>query len=124
MLRGLKIPVRVSPYGSAEVLEGPSVVAQNIILAIMPSSNRNPWNQELAPEETLTFEIADEQSIGGVFVGHIRKVFEIMERRGYAKLLPGSRGISNSRIGAETFVFVRYVNLEKDKVEAIRFPVR
>jgi len=124
MLRGLRVPCRVSPYGSAQVVEGPSVVGQNIVLAVLPSSNRNPWSQNLAPEEELIFDINDDKMVGGLLVRHIRDTFSIMERRGYAKLLPGSRGIFFQSRGSEAFVFIRYVNLEKDKVESIRIPVR
>jgi len=124
MLRGLRVPCKVSPYGSAMVVEGASVVGQNIVLAIMPSGNRNPWNQDLAPDEELVFDIADDMMVGGLLVRHIRDVFSIMERRGYARLLPGSQGIYYRSRGSDGFVYVRYVNLEKDKTETIQIPAR
>jgi hypothetical protein len=124
MLRGLQVPLQVSPYGSAKVVEGPSVVGQNIILAVMPSGNRNPWSQNLSPDESLVFDIADDMVVGGSLSRHIREVLDQMERRGYAKLLPGNRGVRVKSRGSEMFVFVRYINLENDKTETIRIPVR
>lgn len=123
MLKGMKFPIRVTPSGCAEMIEGSSVVTQNIILSVLPSGNLHPWKQRLAPEEEIIFEISDNK-VGGLIVRHIRDVFDKLEYRGYARLLPGNRGISYRSIKNEAYIFIRFINLENDKTETIRVPVK
>lgn len=124
MLRGMKVPLKVTPYGGADAIEGPSVVAQNIFVAITPSSNRNPWLQNITTDESITFDIADDRSVGGLLVTRIKEIFDRFAQRGYAKLLPGSQGLRYKVYGSQAFVFIRYMNLENDKTETVRVPVR
>ena len=125
MLKGISIPISVAPHGGANVIEGQRVVGQNVILGVKPASSLHPWNQKLAPDEALIFDIHDMKS-GGVYAMTVRRFFEEMERHGYAKLLPGTQGIqiSESKDNGEMKVFIKYNNLEAGKLEGFSFPVQ
>ena len=126
MPKGMSVPVRVAPHGGAEVIEGPSVIGQNIILALLPAGSLNPFTQNIAPEEDLIFEIRDVRT-GGLYSMHVREFFNEMERLGYARLFPGGKGlaIQPSTLGNEgdMIVTVRYVNLETNANEKLEFPI-
>jgi len=120
MLKGLSIPISVGPHGGANTIEGSRVVGQNVILGVKPASSRHPWNKNLAPDETIIFDIQDSKT-GSIYSLTVRKFFEEMERHGYAKLLPGSKGISFVSSGGEMKVYIRYNNLEAGKIESFSF---
>lgn len=124
MLKGLAIPIAVTPSGGANVIEGSRVVGQNVVLGVKPASSLHPWNQNLAPDEALIFDIQDMKS-GGVYAMTVRRFFEEMERHGYARLLPGTQGINvvPSKDNGEMTVYIRYNNLEAGKLEGFSFPV-
>ena len=121
---GIKFPVRVGAYGGAETIEGYSVVDQNILLAIKPAGSLHPWNQRLTPDEDLIFDIRDNRS-GGLYSMHVRQFFSEMERAGYAKLLPGTRGlrIEDSGNDGEMVVVISYINLERNKEMTFKVPL-
>lgn len=123
MLKGLAIPISVGPHGGSNTIEGSRVVGQNVILGVKPASSMNPWNRNLAPDENIIFDIQDSKT-GSIYSLTVRKFFEEMERHGYAKLLPGSNGISFVPSGGEMKVYIRYNNLEAGKIESFSFPIR
>jgi len=125
MPRGMKFPIKVSPSGGAVTVDGTAVVDQNIILAIRPAGSLHPWNQELAPDEALIFDIRDNKT-GGLYTMHIREFFQEMERRGYARLRPGKHGIAilePEDDSGDMVASINYENLETGKVEGIQIPI-
>jgi hypothetical protein len=126
MPKGLRVPIAVGPNGGARVIEGPTVIGQNIILGLIPAGSLNPFQQNIAPEEDLIFEIRDMRT-GGLYVSHVREFFAELERQGYARLFPGGRGLSiepsSKSEGGDMLITVRYVNLETNKNEKLQFPV-
>lgn len=126
MAKGLRAPIEVSDAGGAIVIEGASVVQQNIILALIPASSLNPWTQDIAPKETLTFNLNDERT-GGLYVQHVRQFFAEMERQGFARLYPGQKGVriipGENQAQGNMDVIINYKNLETGKDENLRFPL-
>jgi len=125
MPRGMKYPVAVSPTGGAATVEGPFAIHQNVILALQPAGSLHPWNQKIVPDEDIVFDILD-LNTGNSYTMHVREFFAEMERRGYARLLPGDRGLkvfSPERPGGEMMVGVQFENLESGKVEGFRYPI-
>lgn len=126
MLKGLRVPVAVTPAGGAATIENYPVVDQNVLLSILPADTLHPWAQGLTPDEDTIFEINDDR-IGGLMVSHIRRVFEEMHALGYARLLPGTRGISyvkGGRSDGEAWVVVNYINLESGRLQGFKVPTR
>lgn len=125
MLKGMMVPFSIGPHGGANAIEGQRVVGQNVVIGVKPASSLHPWNQNLAPDEALIFDIRDMKS-GGIYAMTVRKFFQEMERHGYAKLLPGNHGISilSSKDEGEMKVCIRYNNLEAGKLEGFSFLVQ
>jgi hypothetical protein len=126
MPKGMQIPVGVGPNGGALMQEGSVVIGQNIVLAVLPASSLHPFHQNIAPEEELIFEIRDMRT-GGLYVSHVREFFKEMEQHGYARLFPGSKGLSvepspGGKEG-EMIITIRYTNLETNKNEKVQFPI-
>lgn len=126
MAKGMRAPIEVGDNGGARMLEGASVVQQNIILALIPAGSLNPWTQDIAPKESLTFDPNDETT-GGLYVQHVRNFFAEMERQGFARLLPGRDGVriitGENNAQGNMDVIIRYVNLETGKEENLAFPL-
>ena len=124
MLRGMKFPVSVSVSGGSNVVKGIKVIDQNVILAIKPASSLHPWNQNLAPDEDIVFDIKDNYT-GNLYTMHIREFFQEMERQGYARLLPGRRGlrVDSSSNNGEMIVNIQYENLESGEIEGMQVPI-
>lgn len=124
MPKGMKLPVAVTPSGGAQTIEGTIVIDQNIILAVRPAGSLHPWNQKLAPSEEMIFDIKDNKS-GGIFTMHVREFFHEMERRGYARLLPGMHGfrISLPEGNGDMIAYIKYENLETGKTEGFSIPI-
>jgi len=125
MPRGMKVPVSVGPHGGSVPIEGSIVINQNVILGLTPAGSLHPFHQDITPDENFIFEIRDVKT-GGLYTTHVRKFFSEMETMGYARLFPGSRGLSIQDSGnpGEMVVTVRYVNLETNSEEKLEFPIR
>ena len=56
---------------------------------------------------------------------HVREFFQEMERRGYARILPGHQGLRLivPENGAEIVVAIQYENLETGKTEGFQIPI-
>lgn len=125
MPRGMKYPVAVNPAGGATAIEGSFAIHQNVILALIPAGSLHPWNQEIVPDEDIVFDILDTET-GNSYTMHVREFFAEMERQGYARLLPGERGLKlfvPERPGGEMMVGIQFENLESGKVEGFRYPI-
>ena len=125
MLKGISIPFNVNPAGGAVTIEGPAIINQNIILALRPASSLHPWHQDIAPEETFIFDIRDNQT-GGLYTMHVRSFFDQMERAGYARLLPGTKGLSVIQAddnSGDMTVRVNFINLETGRESGFEFPL-
>lgn len=127
MLKGVKFPVRVTPLGGAETIEGSSVIDQNVLLAVIPSGTLHPWMQNLTPDEEIIFDIKDNRT-GGLYSMTVRSYFEEMERKGYAKLLSGNRGIyireAAPNEDGDMVVVINYINLESGRKEQSNIPLK
>jgi hypothetical protein len=128
MPKGMAVPIAVSHDGGAMLLDGPVVIGQNVVLALIPAGSLHPFHQNITPDEDLIFEIKDMRS-GGLYVTHVYEFFAEMERQGYARLFPGGRGIvvepssARNANSGDMIVTIRYVNLETNKNEQVRFPI-
>jgi hypothetical protein len=123
MAKGLLMPFQTTPRGGLQLVEGPELLRQNILLGVRPASSRNPWNYNLAPRETLIFDIAD-SIVGGELTAHIYDLFDDLKKLNMAMLPRRSDavrvgiGIPNS---GDYEVTITYVDLEDNKSREVRF---
>lgn len=126
MAKGIRLPVRVGPRGGMEVMEGPEIIRQNIMLGVRPASSLNPWNQQLTPREETIFDINDNVS-GTMFESHVYDLFDDLERVGLATIRRGrGNGIlidatDREREQGNLTAVIRYTDLEEMKSREIRF---
>jgi hypothetical protein len=122
MIKGMKFPITVGPNGGAEYVQAARAIRQNIILSILPASSRHPWNQNLAPDENIIFDINDHIDVNQIS-NHIVDVFDEMEKLGRAKLLNGRKGIlfeDNDDNSGDLTVVINYQDLEHGSSEILK----
>lgn len=122
MSKGLTLPFQPNVKGDLLVTEGPDLLRQNIMTALLPASSAHPWNQTLTPREDIIFDIAD-AALAGELTAYIYDYFDEMRRLNLAALSRKADSIKVKAISENTGdveVSITYVDLEDQRSREIK----
>jgi len=122
MSKGLTLPFQTNVKGDLLLTEGPDLLRQNIMTALIPASSAHPWNQKLTPREDIIFDIADSK-ITGEMIAHIYDYFDELRKLNLAMLSHKSDAIKVTALvenSGDVELSITYVDLEDQRSREIR----
>lgn len=118
-MKGLSIPIRVSPAGGFALADGETKDRETINVALSGDDNENAFQQDIGLGSSMVFEIS-EPALRAQILRRLRTIFADFEAQKRYKLLTNTIVWFEDAAAQELALEFKYFNLETDEERVFR----